>query len=176
MPKKHTIEIKERAYDLMMLQGMTLEETVRTLRANGVRIAAATLHRWRNDTAMGWEGRYRTHCEEIARRSDRERVKQFKPIVSTIQDVRDRVYNKLITALDATTNVITDKNFAHVLSSFVKLAELEHQTTGGGGSGAPVQQVITVILAVLERNPNVGPVITRHKGEIVDAVFEELGK
>jgi len=53
---------------------------------------------------------------------------------------------------------------------------MENKMSGGGKSGTPVKEVMTVIFMMLEKNPNIGPVLRQYKQEIEDAIFKEITK
>lgn len=165
---KYGAEIQEKAYDLFMIQQLSFMDVIRKMH-----ISKGTLTKWKNDPKLDWEGRYSKHCEAIAEKNDAERIKKIKPILYTIQDIREKVYNELITFLEK-GDTITDKNLGLVLSSFVKMGDLEYRISGGNRAMTPVRQVINVLIMVLEKNPNVGPVIAAHKSEIEEAIFEEI--
>jgi len=171
---KYNAEAQEKAYDLRMIQQLSFLEVWRKMREKYPTFSKGILTKWLNDPNLDWEGRYNEYCRAIVKKNDEERVKQIVPIVTAIEDIRDKVYNKLVTFLGAEKTVITEKNIGLVLSSFVKMGDLEYKIKGGKHSMTPVKQVINVIIMALEKNPNIGPVIKAHRGEIVDAVFEEI--
>ena len=171
---KYGPEVQEKAFELFKIQGLPFMQVIKEMRKEYPTFCKGILTKWKNDTVLDWEGRYYRHCQTIAKKNDEERVKQFKPVLQTIQDIREEVYNQLVDFLKKQKGVITDTNIGHVLSSFVKLGELEYKMTGGGQTMTPVKQVINVLLLVIEKNPNVGPVFQAYKHEIEEAVFEML--
>jgi len=172
---KYGPEAQEKAYELLMIRRLPFLTAIERMREEYPTFSRGTLTKWKNSAELNWEGRYRAYCEEIQRKTDKELVKQFTPVLKTIQEIREKVYEKLVAFLEG-SDVITDKNVAHVLSSFVKMGELEHKLTGGGSTGAPVKNVVNILLMVIEKNPKVGPMFKAYRQEIIDAVFEELGE
>jgi hypothetical protein len=170
---KYGAEAQEKAYELMMIRQLPFMDVVRQMREEYPTFAKGTLTKWKNDVRLDWAGRYERHRRAIAEKSDAERVKQIKPVLHTIQDIRESVYNQLVEFLKG-KRVITDKNVGLVLSSFVKLSDLEYKMTGGRRTSTPVNQVVQILIMVLEKNKNVGPVIKAHRNEIIEAVFEEI--
>jgi len=166
-------EVKERAFELFMIQQLPYEETIRRMREEFPKFAKNNLTKWKNDPELNWEGRYKKYCKALAVKSDKERVKKIKPMVEAIEEIRDKVYDQLITCLKK-DDLITDKNIGLVLSAFARLGGLEYKMKGKKHSAAPIRQVINVLIMVLEKNPNVGPVIAAHKHEIEEAIFEEI--
>ena len=166
-------EVREKAYDLFMIQQLPYEEAVRKMREEYPTFAKNNLTKWKNDPELNWEGRYKEYCKALAIKSDKERVKKIKPMVYCIEEIRDKLYDQLIAFLEK-GDCLTVKNIGLVLTAFVRLGDLEYKMKGGRHSMTPVQQVINIIIMALEKNPNVGPVIKAHKHEIIDAVFEEI--
>lgn len=170
---KYGAEVQEKAYELYMVQQLSFLDTLKKMREEYPKFSKGTLTKWKNDPVLEWEGRYAKYARELAEKNDIERAKKITPILHTIQDIREQVYLKLIDFLEK-SDVITDKNIGHVLSSFVKMGELEYKMTGGTQSGTPVKQVINVLLMVIEKNPNVGPVFKAYKSEIENSVFKMI--
>ena len=171
--KKYTEEAKEKAYEFFKIQGLSFLKVIEKMREEYPTFSKGTLTKWKNDPELDWNGRHRKFCQALAVKRDEERLKQFKPILRTIQDIREKVYDQLITALGK-GEVVNDKNIVYVLSSFVKMAEMESKLTGGGKTVTPVIEVVMVILTVLERDPHFGPLLKTHKNTIEDAIFEEI--
>ena len=171
---KYNSEAQEKAYDLKMIQQLSFLEVWRKMREEYPTFSKGILTKWLNDPNLDWECRYNAYCRTIVEKNDKERVKQIVPIVTAIEDIRDKVYNKLVTFLKTENIVITEKNIGLVLSSFVKMGDLEYKIKGGGNSITPVKQVINVLIMVLEKNPNIGPIIKAHKHEIEEAIFAEI--
>jgi len=171
---KYKAEAQEKAYDLKMIQQFSFLEVWKRMREEYPTFSKGTLTKWMNDPNLDWEERYNKYCRALATKNDEKRVKQIVPIVTAIEDIRDKVYNNLVTFLGTENVVITEKNIGLVLSSFVKMGDLEYKIKGGSHSTTPVKQVINVLIMVLEKNPNVGPVIKAHKQEIEEAIFEEI--
>ena len=173
---KYGHEVKEEAYVLWYIQQLPFTTVLKKMREKYPHLAKNTLTNWRKDTNLAWDIRYDEYCRTLQQIADEERVKEMVPIVTAIEDIRDKVYNKLVTFLNAAegTAVITDKNFGFVLSSFAKLGELENKMKGKGSPATPVKQVINVVIMALEKNPNVGPLIKAHKHEIEEAIIEQI--
>jgi len=170
---KYKAEVQEKAYELFMIQQLSFTEVMKRMREGYPTFAKNTLTKWKNDSKLGWAGRYDQYCRALAEKSDKERIKKIKPIVEVIEDIRDKIYERLLTALKR-DNIVTEKNIGLVLSAFVRMSDLEYKMKGGRQFQTPAKQVINIILAVLEKNPRVGPAIKASKREIVDAIFEEI--
>jgi hypothetical protein len=172
---KYGPDAQETAYQLMMIQQKPFPEVIKIMRETYPTFSKGTLTKWRNDVMLDWAGRYEKHRSAIAAKTDKELARQVKPILGTIQELREKVFTQLVEYLEG-KNIITDKNVAHVLASFVKLGDLEFKMTGGAQPSTPVSQVVKVLIMVIEKNPNIGPVFRAHKDEIIDAVFEEISE
>jgi hypothetical protein len=179
MPRRYGPEVQERAYELLMIQGMPCAEVVRTIRQTCPKFSHTQLYRWKNDMRLDWEGRAERHRRQIAEAHDAERLKQLTPIMTTIQTIREETYKRLLEILQLRdengkpVNPIDSKNIGQVMKAYVQLVNLEMQMTGGGTERrASIEQVIGVIFMAIERTPNVGPVFAAHRQEITDAVFE----
>lgn len=180
---KHPVEVQERAYDLYMVKQTPFSRVVEMLRTEYGSFASGTLTKWAHDPNLNWAGRYAEYRLAVAKAADAARVKEITPILTAIQEIREATYQQLRTILllgqtDKDGNpvaLITPNNVAKIVQAFTQLADLELRKTGGGrGNSAGIEQVINVIIAVIERTPNVGPVFAAHRGEIVDAVFKEI--
>lgn len=171
---KYGAEAQEKAYELMMVQQLSFMEVIQRMREEYPTFSKGTLTKWKNSQKLDWEGRYQKYCDKLAEVSDKERLKKVKPIVQAVEEIRDGVYNQLVTALKSESTVITEKNIGLVLTAFARMGELEYKMKGGKRSYTPMKQVIGIIFMALEKNPNVGPVITAYKKEIEEAIFEEI--
>ena len=171
--KKYTEDAKEKAYEFFKIQGLSFLKVIEKMREEYPTFSKGTLTKWKNDPVLDWNGRHRKFCQALTEQKDKELLKQFKPILRTIQDIREKVYDQLIKVLNK-GDVVNEKNIGYVLSSFVKMGELEHKMTGGHQTAPPVKQVINVILMVLERDPHFGPLLKMHKNTIEDAIFKEI--
>ena len=171
---KYGAEAHEKAYELMMVQHLPFTDVIRKMREQYTTFSKGTLTKWKNSPKMDWEGRYQKYCDKLAEKSDKERLKKIKPIVEAIEEIRDGVYNQLVNALKSESTVITEKNIGLVLTAFARMGELEYKMKGGKRSYTPMKQVIGIIFMALEKNPNVGPIITSYKKEIEEAIFEEI--
>ena len=170
---KYDAAAKEKAYELLMIQAVPHQVVVREMKKNYPTFATNTLTSWRHDPKLNWEGRYQNYCQAIAARTDKELVKSIKPVLHTIQDIREKVYNKLVKFLER-DDVITERNIGLVLSSFVKMADLEFKIAGGGKSSPPVKEVMAVVFMILERHSKIGPEMRMYKNEIEDAIYKEI--
>jgi len=173
--RKFNAEAQEQAYDLMMVQQMPFTTVVKRMREIYGKFAAGTLSKWKNDTALDWEGRYRKYCEELAAKNDKLRVKEITPMISAIQEIRENIFKQLVTVFEEGNKKITTKNLGSVLLAFTKLADLEYRMSGRGkGNQEPIQKVVNMIFMVLENNPNIRPVIQAHKHELVEAITMQI--
>jgi mevalonate kinase len=171
---KYDAEAYDKAYQLIMVEARPMDEVLMVMREDYPKLSRATLYRWKRRKRTDWEERYKNYCTALEAKTDKELLKQYTPMLKTIQEVREKVYDRLIGAL-GNTDIINDKNIGKVLYSFAKLGELEYKMTGGGrGESPPVKQVIGVIFMVLERDPVVGPALKTNRDSIVDAIFEEI--
>ena len=172
---KYDAEAKEKAYELLMIQAVPHQVVVRIMKEDYPTFATNTLTSWRHDPKLNWTGRYQSYCEAIAAKNDKELIRSVKPILSTIQEIREKVYNKLVKFLER-DDVITEKNIGFVLSSFVKMADLEFKIAGGGRSSPPVKEVMMVVFMMLEKHPKIGPEMRMYKHEIEEAVYKEIAE
>ncbi|OPL13696.1 MAG: hypothetical protein AVO39_10180 [delta proteobacterium MLS_D] len=171
---KYKAEVKEKAYELFMIQQMPFLRVVDMMKQDYPTFSKGTLTKWKNDPKLDWEGRYQTYCTAIAIRNDAELAKKTRPILDTLRITRQKVFEEIKDLFDDKTRVINEKNIGLVLSSFVRMCDLEVKMTGGAQNQTSAAQIVQVIIMVLEKDPNVGPVLTAHKTNIVDAIFEEI--
>lgn len=165
---------REKAYVLYKVQQLPIVTVVEKMQAGGYpTFGASTLCRWAKSGELNWDVRYRKYCEEIAAKNDTELVKQATPIVDALREIREKLYDQLRKAIEK-DGMINEKNIGLVLSSFVKMADLEHKMTGGAGTTSSPQQVVGFIIMVLEKDPVIGPHILTRKAAIEDAVFEMM--
>lgn len=164
-------DAKEAAYDLHKLQGLTFSKVIEKMRETYPGFSKNTLTAWKNNTDLDWDGRHLKFCRDLAKRRDKNYLVKFKPINETIKDVREKVYNQIVAALDRDVDIVTDKNLGYILNSFAKLADIELKMNAKGDSGSSIPQVINVIFLILEKDSSIGPLLKTRKNEIVDAIY-----
>jgi len=170
---KYAAEVQEKAFELHVVKRLTVAETVRKMREEYPKFAQNTLSHWIKDPVLNWQARYEKYLVKVGEKNDKDRARKVKPIVRAVEEIRDDVYKQLIKALHD-TDLINERNIGVVLSSFAKLGELEYRIKGGRHAMTPVKEVIGIIFMILEKNPNVRPVITAYRREIEKAIFEEI--
>jgi len=170
---KYGHEAKEKAYELWYIQRLPFTKVIARMREEYPTLAYNTLTKWSKDRRLAWDIRYDEYCRTLERQADKKRVKEMVPIVTAIEEIREKVYNQLVSCLEKNADVVTEKNIGLVLASFVRLGELEYRMKGKS-SDTPYKKVINVLILALEKNPNIGPLIKAHKNEIVDAIIEEI--
>jgi hypothetical protein len=180
---KHPVEVQERAYELHMVQQIPYQKVVKILKEEFGSFAWGTLVKWRHNTDLDWEGRYREYCKNVAAATDKALVKKITPITTCIQEIREDTYQQLKTLLTLGLQdkdgypvpIIDAKNLGQVLQGFTRLVDLEMRRMGDGKTQqAGIVQVINVIFTVIENTPGVGPVFKAHRKQITDAVYEEI--
>ena len=171
MPR-YDADVQEKAYQLHMVQQLTIRETVETLRQERPSFSQGRLSKWKADPVMDWDGRYQRYLRAVQEKTDKALVKKITPIVTVIQDIREKVYDALKNV--NYSKLLDEKSIGPVLSAFVKLGDLELKLTGGKKDVTPVTQVVHMLLIVLERDPVLGPLLSKRKMEISEAVFEMI--
>lgn len=171
---KYGFEAQEKAYDLHIMQQLPFGTVIKRMREEYPTFSKGTLTKWRSCNKLDWAGRYSKHCQALVRQNEKNALVHLKPIADTVTEMREKVYKKIIEALDNTENVITEKNIGKVIAGFSRLVDQELLLTGGKKDDAPMRQVVMILINVIENDPNMGPLFKVHKAGIIDAVFEEI--